>query len=51
LPNIDDITKETLVQRSDDQEATIRERLKVYYQRTKPLVSTVTSPSSTQLII
>lgn len=35
----DDITGEALVQRADDNEATVRERLKVYHEQTKPLVS------------
>ena len=34
----DDETSEALVQRPDDQEATVRGRLKVYHQQTKPLV-------------
>lgn len=35
----DDITGEPLVQRADDNEATVRKRLKVYHEQTKPLVS------------
>ena len=34
----DDITGEDLVQRDDDQEATVRNRLEVYHAQTKPLV-------------
>ncbi len=34
----DDITNEDLVQRNDDQEETIRNRLATYYEQTKPLV-------------
>jgi adenylate kinase len=34
----DDITGEPLVQRDDDQEATVRKRLEIYYQQTQPLV-------------
>ncbi len=34
----DDETGEALIQRDDDQEATIRERLKVYHDQTRPLV-------------
>ena len=34
----DDITGEPLVQRPDDQEETVRKRLKVYHAQTKPLV-------------
>lgn len=35
----DDETGEPLIQREDDKEATVRERLKVYHQQTEPLVS------------
>ncbi len=35
----DDETGEDLVQRDDDQEATVRNRLDVYHQQTEPLVS------------
>lgn len=35
---LDDITGEPLVQRADDNETTVRERLKVYHDQTKPLV-------------
>ena len=34
----DDVTGEPLVQRDDDKEATVRERLAVYHKQTKPLV-------------
>lgn len=34
----DDITGEDLIQRDDDQEATVRKRLEVYRSQTKPLV-------------
>ena len=34
----DDATGEDLVQRPDDQEATVRKRLDVYHEQTKPLV-------------
>ena len=34
----DDVTGEDLVQRADDQEATVRQRLNVYHQQTAPLV-------------
>ena len=34
----DDLTGEPLVQREDDREETIRNRLKVYYQQTQPLI-------------
>lgn len=39
IPNKDDITGEALIQRKDDAEATIRERLRIYHQQTKPLLS------------
>lgn len=35
---VDDVTGEPLVQREDDQEATVRNRLNVYHDQTKPLV-------------
>ncbi|MBF0471197.1 MAG: adenylate kinase [Gammaproteobacteria bacterium] len=34
----DDLTGEDLIQRDDDQEETVRKRLEVYYDQTKPLV-------------
>ena len=36
---IDDETGEALVQREDDQEETVRERLRIYQEQTAPLVS------------
>lgn len=38
LPGVDDDTEEPLVQRDDDKEETVRKRLAVYYEQTKPLV-------------
>ena len=35
----DDVTGEALVQRDDDLEATVKNRLAVYHQQTEPLVS------------
>jgi adenylate kinase len=35
---VDDITGEPLIQRPDDQEETVRKRLAVYHDQTKPLV-------------
>ena len=35
----DDVTGEELVQRADDAEDTVRERLNVYHDQTKPLIS------------
>ncbi len=34
----DDKTREDLVQREDDQEGTVRERLRVYHEQTEPLI-------------
>ena len=38
IENKDDVTGDDLVQRPDDQEDTVRERLQVYHQQTAPLV-------------
>ena len=38
VPGKDDVTGEDLVQRDDDQEATVRHRLEVYHTQTQPLV-------------
>ena len=35
---IDDVTGEELIQRDDDKEETVRKRLSVYHEQTKPLV-------------
>lgn len=35
----DDVTGEALIQREDDQEETVRKRLQVYHDQTKPLLS------------
>ena len=35
----DDVTGEDLIQRDDDQELTVRKRLAVYHEQTKPLVA------------
>ena len=37
-PGVDDHTGEVLIQRDDDQEATVRNRLSVYRDQTRPLV-------------
>lgn len=34
----DDVTGEALIQRDDDQEETVRQRLKVYHDQTEPLI-------------
>ena len=39
VEGVDDMTGEPLVQREDDKEETILERLKVYGEQTEPLVS------------
>jgi adenylate kinase len=36
--NVDDATGEPLIQRDDDKEETVRKRLSVYHEQTKPLV-------------
>lgn len=37
-PDLDDVTGEPLVQRDDDREETVRHRLSVYQEQTRPLV-------------
>ncbi len=37
-PDLDDVTGEPLMQRDDDKEDTVRERLRVYHRETHPLV-------------
>ncbi len=39
VAGLDDVTNEPLIQRKDDMEETVRERLKVYHQQTKPLIN------------
>lgn len=36
---VDDVTGDPLMQRGDDQEATVRNRLRVYHEQTEPLVA------------
>jgi len=38
VEGIDDVSGEALIQREDDQEETVRKRLQVYHEQTKPLV-------------
>jgi adenylate kinase len=38
-PGVDDVSGEPLVQREDDKEETVRKRLAVYHEQTKPLVT------------
>ncbi|MCC5014952.1 MULTISPECIES: adenylate kinase [unclassified Legionella] len=37
--NVDDVTGEPLIQRDDDKEETIKQRLTVYHQQTEPLIN------------
>jgi adenylate kinase len=46
-PGKDDVTGEDLIQREDDKEETVRKRLEVYHQQTKPLVSFYRNMSAT----
>ena len=41
---IDDMTGEALIQRDDDKEETVRKRLSVYHEQTKPLVDYYAAP-------
>ena len=38
MENVDDVTGEALIQRDDDAETTVRDRLSVYQEQTHPLV-------------
>lgn len=38
VPGLDDITGEALTERDDDKESTVRKRLAVYHEQTKPLI-------------
>ena len=42
---VDDATGEALIQRDDDKEETVRKRLNVYHEQTKPLVDFYSAPS------
>jgi adenylate kinase len=44
---VDDVTGEALIQRDDDQEETVRKRLQIYHDQTKPLVSYYSDWSAT----
>lgn len=39
IDGLDDVTGEPLIQREDDKEETVRKRLQVYHEQTKPLVN------------
>ena len=41
---LDDLSGEALIQREDDKEETVRKRLQVYHQQTKPLVGYYSAP-------
>ena len=41
---LDDVTGEALIQRDDDTEETVRKRLNVYHEQTKPLVGFYSAP-------
>ncbi|MCB5362876.1 adenylate kinase [Pusillimonas sp. CC-YST705] len=45
-PDVDDVTGEALVQRDDDREETVRHRLSVYQDQTRPLVDYYSSWSN-----
>jgi adenylate kinase len=38
VAGVDDVTGEALVQRDDDKEETVRNRLRVYHDQTEPLI-------------
>lgn len=44
---VDDLTDEPLIQRDDDKEETVRKRLEIYHQQTKPLVDFYTEKAAT----
>ncbi len=44
VEGIDDVTGEPLIQRDDDKEETVRKRLAIYHDQTKPLVNFYSNP-------
>jgi adenylate kinase len=44
VEGVDDVTGEALIQRDDDKEETVRKRLAVYHEQTKPLVDYYAAP-------
>jgi len=44
VEGVDDVTGEPLIQRDDDKEETVRKRLCVYHEQTKPLVGFYSAP-------
>ena len=47
VPGVDDLTGEALIQRDDDKEETVRERLVVYRKQTQPLIGFYSSRAET----
>jgi len=45
IEGLDDVTGEPLIQRDDDKEETVRKRLSVYHEQTKPLVGFYSAPA------
>ena len=45
---VDDETGDSLIQREDDQESTVRNRLSIYHQQTKPLVNFYTDLAASE---
>lgn len=39
VAGVDDVTGDALIQREDDKEATVRKRLEVYHEQTRPLIN------------
>lgn len=48
VENVDDVTGEALIQRDDDAEETVRDRLSVYHEQTHPLVAFYQSRSNVE---
>ena len=44
VEGVDDVTSEPLIQRDDDKEETVRKRLAIYHDQTKPLVNFYSAP-------
>jgi adenylate kinase len=47
VEGVDDVTGEPLIQRDDDKEETVRKRLQVYHEQTKPLVGYYSAQNQT----
>lgn len=47
VEGVDDVTGESLIQRDDDKEETVRKRLEIYHQQTKPLVDFYSTKAAT----